>query len=161
MLSQRGRYAIKALLNIARSTGEARQVSLISEEEQIPRKFLESIMSSLRRAGLVRSTRGNMGGYKLARPADLITFGEIVRATDGPLSMLPCVSRNFYQRCDDCPDEYVCQLRALFSDVRDAVTSIMDNRTLADALRRERDARGLEDAGEGGGRVAEVAPSAG
>lgn len=142
MLSQRGRYAVKALLNIARSNGDTRQVAAISEEEQIPRKFLESIMSDLRRAGLVRSTRGNMGGYTLARPADLITFGEVIRVTDGPIAMLPCVSRNFYQRCDDCVDEYTCQLRNLFSEVRDAVTAILDNRTLADMLRGEREAKG-------------------
>ena len=137
MLSQRGRYALKALLNIARRNGTTRQVAAISVEEQIPRKFLESIMSDLRRAGLVRSLRGNTGGYVLARPADLITFAEVVRVTDGPLAMLPCVSRNFYQRCEDCADEYTCQLRALFSEVRDAVTTIMDNRTLADMLQRE------------------------
>lgn len=137
MLSQRGRYALKALLNIARAKGATRQVSAISEQEKIPRKFLESIMSDLRRVGLVKSTRGNMGGYQLARPADLITFGEVVRITDGPLAMLPCVSRNFYQRCEDCQDEHLCQLRALFAEVRDATTSILDNRTLADALREE------------------------
>lgn len=137
MLSQRGRYALKALLNIARANGGTRQVAAISEEEQIPRKFLESIMSDLRRAGLVRSTRGNMGGYTLARPADLITIAEVVRVTDGPLAMLPCVSRNFYQRCEDCVDEYTCQLRKLFSEVRDSVTAILDNRTLAEMLRSE------------------------
>jgi Rrf2 family protein len=137
MLSQRGRYALKALLNIARNSGRTRQVAAIAEEEQIPRKFLEAIMSDLRRVGLVRSTRGNLGGYQLARPADLITFAEVLRVTDGPLAMLPCVSRNFYQRCDDCPDEHACQLRALFGEVRDAVTRILDNRTLADALRSE------------------------
>lgn len=137
MLSQRGRYALKALLNIARSNGATRQVAAISEQEQIPRKFLESIMSDLRRAGLVRSTRGNMGGYSLARPADLITIAEVVRVTDGPLAMLPCVSRNFYQRCEDCVDEHTCQLRKLFGEVRDAVTTILDNRTLAEMLRGE------------------------
>ena len=78
-----------------------------------------------------------MGGYKLARPADLITFGEIIRVTDGPLAMVPCVSRNFYQRCDDCTDELTCQLRAVFAKVRDATANILDNRTLADALRDE------------------------
>lgn len=137
MLSQRGRYALKALLNIARGNGSTRQVAAISEEEQIPRKFLESIMSDLRRAGLVRSTRGNMGGYTLARPADLITIAEVVRVTDGPLAMLPCVSRNFYQRCEDCADEYTCQLRKIFAEVRDAVTVILDNRTLSEMLRGE------------------------
>ncbi|HEX8057007.1 MAG TPA: Rrf2 family transcriptional regulator [Novosphingobium sp.] len=147
MLSQRGRYALKALLNIARARGETRQVSVISEQEQIPRKFLESIMSDLRREGLVRSTRGNLGGYQLAKPADLITFGEVVRITDGPVAMLPCVSRAFYQRCEDCPDEHACALRSLFSEVRDAAASILDNRTLADALRdEEADGRRLKSA---------------
>jgi Rrf2 family protein len=142
MLSQRSRYALKALLNIARSNGGIRQVASISEEEQIPRKFLEAIMADLRRAGIVRSTRGNMGGYGLARPADLVTFAEVMRITDGPLAMLPCVSRNFYQRCEDCPDEYTCQLRALFLEVREAVTGILEKRTLADVLRSERGQKG-------------------
>lgn len=138
MLSQRGRYALKALLNIARANGQTRQVALISEQEQIPRKFLETIMSVLRQAGLVRSTRGNMGGYQLAKPADLITFGEVVRITDGPLALLPCVSRSLYQRCEDCSDELTCQLRAVFAEVRAASAEILDKRTLADALRDER-----------------------
>lgn len=134
MLSQRGRYALKALLHIARADGETRQVALIAQDEQIPRKFLESIMSDLRRAGLVRSTRGNLGGYQLSRAPSDITFGEIMRATDGALSLLPCVSQKFYQPCADCPDEHACYLRSLFAEVRDAVTGILDHRTLADAL---------------------------
>jgi Rrf2 family protein len=138
MLSQRGRYALKALLNIARANNCACPVAAISEQENIPRKFLESIMGDLRRAGLVNSTRGNMGGYRLARPSDLITFAEIVRATDGPIAMLPCVSRNFYERCDDCVDEMACALRKVFSEVRDAVNDILEHRTLADAILTER-----------------------
>src|SRR3546814_9680955 len=140
MLSQGVRYALKALLNIARDPHSSRQVSAIAEEENIPRKFLESIMSDLRRSGLVRSTRGNMGGYKLARPADLITFAEVVRVTDGPLAMLPCVSRNFYERCEDCHDEMTCMLRNVFSEVREAVTTVLDNKTLAAAIAAERKA---------------------
>src|SRR3546814_6457263 len=97
MLSQRGRYALKALLNIARDPHSSRQVSAIAEEENIPRKFLESIMSDLRRSGLVRSTRGNMGGYKLARPADLITFAEVRSAehTSELQSLMPISSAVF------------------------------------------------------------------
>lgn len=138
MLSQRGRYALKALLNIARNGGEPRQVGTIAEQEQIPRKFLETIMFQLRKASLVRSTRGILGGYQLARPADLINFAEIMRVTDGPLSLLPCVSRNFYERCFDCEDEQTCQLRRIFGRVRDSMTSILENHTLADALEEER-----------------------
>ncbi|MFX8616593.1 Rrf2 family transcriptional regulator, partial [Acinetobacter baumannii] len=83
-------------------------VSAIAEQENIPRKFLETIMADLRRGGLVTSTRGNAGGYRLARPADLITFADVLRATDGPIAMLPCVSRNFYERCEDCDNEATC-----------------------------------------------------
>jgi Rrf2 family protein len=136
MLSQRCKYALKALINLARSGGGSRNVSDIASEENIPRKFLEAIMSDLRRAALVESARGKMGGYRLARPADLITFGQIIRTTDGPLALLPCASRNFYRRCDDCPDEATCVLRRILADVRNEVSEILDRTTLADALRR-------------------------
>jgi Rrf2 family protein len=137
MLSQRARYALKALLNIARQGPRPQQVSAIAEQERIPRKFLETIMGDLRRAGLVTATRGNAGGYRLARPADLITFADVLRATDGPISMLPCVSRNFYERCEDCVDETTCALRRTFSDVRDAVNAVLEHRTLAAAAETE------------------------
>ena len=134
MLSQRGRYALKAMINLARSDGASRQVSVLASEENIPRKFLEAIMSDLRRAQLVESARGKMGGYRLARPADLITFGEIIRLTDGPLALVPCASRNFYRRCDDCDDEATCTLRRVLARVRNEVSEILDRTTLADAL---------------------------
>jgi len=134
MLSQRGRYAIKALLNLARSDGTARDVGTISADENIPRKFLEAIMSDLRRAHLVESTRGKLGGYRLARPADLITFGEVMRVTNGPLALISCASRAFYRRCDDCKDEATCILRRVMGSVRDEVSEILDRTTLASAL---------------------------
>jgi Rrf2 family protein len=139
MLSQRARYALKALLNIARAGAGPQGVSTISEQENIPRKFLETIMGELRRGGLVTATRGNAGGYRLARPADLITFADVLRATDGPIAMLPCVSRNFYERCEDCTDEATCALRCTFSEVRDAVNAVLEHRTLAAAIADEAD----------------------
>ncbi len=135
MLSQRCRYALKAMINLARAEGVSRQVSAIATEESIPRKFLEAIMSDLRRGELVDSARGKTGGYRLARPSDLITFGQIIRLTDGPLALLPCASRNFYKRCDDCPDETACVLRRIMADVRNEVSEILDRTTLADAVR--------------------------
>jgi Rrf2 family protein len=135
MLSQRGRYALKALLHLARHPEDPRGVSVIAADEQIPRKYLEAIMSDLRRANLVDSTRGWSGGYRLARPADLITFGEVVRLTDGPLALLPCASRNFYKRCEDCADEAACTIRRVMAVVRNEVSEILDRTTLADALR--------------------------
>lgn len=135
MLSQRARYALKALINIARAGSAPQGVATIAEQDNIPRKFLETIMGDLRRAGLVISTRGYGGGYQLARPADLITFADVLRATDGPIAMVPCVSRNFYEACEDCDDEATCALRRTFSEVRDAVNAVLENRTLAEALR--------------------------
>src|SRR5690606_4500498 len=103
MISQRCRYALKAMINLARQdTVVPKQVAVISAEETIPRKFLEGIMSELRQGGFVEALRGKTGGYRLARPAELITFGEIMRVVDGPLALLPCVSQHFYKRCEDC-----------------------------------------------------------
>jgi len=134
MLSQRGRYALKALLHLARNAEESRQVSLIAAEETIPRKFLEAIMTDLRRARLVVSQRGKLGGYRLARAPGEITFGEVVRVTDGPLALIACASKTFYQRCEDCPDEAACILRRVMGEVREEVSAVLDRTTLADAL---------------------------
>jgi Rrf2 family protein len=134
MLSQRGRYALKALLNLAGARAIPKDVGAIAGEENIPRKFLEAIMSDLRRAGLVESRRGKLGGYRLARPAEAITFGEVMRVTNGPLALIPCASRAFYRRCDDCPDETACILRRIMGAVREEVSDILDRTTLAAAL---------------------------
>ncbi|MET0274802.1 MAG: Rrf2 family transcriptional regulator [Phenylobacterium sp.] len=145
MLSQRGRYALKAMLNLARpGAGGPRQVSALCAEENLPRRFLEAIMSDLRKAGLVEATRGKWGGYQLARPADAITFGEIMRVTDGPLALLPCASRAFYRRCEDCADEQTCELRRIMSQVRNEVSDVLDRTTLADAV-AGRGGLGLDD----------------
>ena len=134
MLSQRCRYALKAMINLARADGASRGVSTIAAEESIPRKFLEAIMADLRRGELVDSARGKMGGYRLARPADLITFGQVIRLIDGPLALLACASQNFYKRCDDCTDETTCVLRRIMANVRNEVSEILDRTTLAGAV---------------------------
>lgn len=136
MLSQRGRYALKAMLSIARAdlADRSKQVGAISTEENIPRKFLEVIMSEMRQAGLVSSRRGKHGGYRLTRSPGAITFGEIMRLTDGPLALLPCVSRKFYRRCADCPDEAACALHRVMAEVRQKVSEILDRTSLADAI---------------------------
>jgi Rrf2 family protein len=136
MLSQRGRYALKAMLHLARSEGAApRQAAAIAEAEAIPRKFLEAILTDLVRHGLVQSVRGRHGGFRLARPAEAITFGEVIRLTDGPLALLPCVSKVFYERCEDCTDEATCALRRVMAEVREQVAGLLDSRTIADAIR--------------------------
>ena len=134
MLSQRARYALKSLLNLARQPDGINQVRALAGEEHIPRRFLEVIMADLRKAGLVESTRGKTGGYRLSRPASLISFADIIRVTDGPIALVPCVSRNFYARCADCDDERTCALRQVMSIARAQMSDVLDRTTLADAV---------------------------
>ena len=135
MLSQKAKYAIKALLVLARAQDENLLVQAgdISADQNIPKKFLDLIFFELRRHGLVQSTRGREGGYSLARPAAEISIAAIVRAVDGPLAPLPCASVKFYRRCSDCEDEKTCEVRRLMREVRDAASAILDNTSLAEA----------------------------
>ncbi|HVW73346.1 MAG TPA: Rrf2 family transcriptional regulator [Rhizomicrobium sp.] len=135
MLSQKAKYAIKALLVLARAQEadglvQARDISM---DQNIPKKFLDLIFFELRRHNLVQSTRGREGGYSLARPAAEISIAAIVRAVDGPLAPLPCASVKFYRRCSDCDNEKTCEVRKLMRDVRDAASAILDNTSLAEA----------------------------
>lgn len=134
MLSQKAKYAIKALLMLARAQTDGRlaQVRDISESENIPKKFLDLIFFELRQDKLIVSTRGAKGGYALAKPAADISIAAIVRAVDGPLAPLPCASVRFYRRCDDCDDEKTCAVRRLMREVRDAASAILDNQSLAE-----------------------------
>ena len=137
MLSQKAKYAIKALLVLTRAQGRnelsaARDISVC---ENIPKKFLDLIFFELRRDGLIVSTRGREGGYARARPAANISIAAIVRAVDGALAPLPCASVRFYRRCDDCKDEKTCEVRRIMRKVRDAAAEILDNTSLADAAR--------------------------
>lgn len=133
MLSQKAKYAIKALLALARvKDGALLQSKDIAAENHIPKKFLDLIFFELRGHGLIHSTRGREGGYALSQPADSITIARIVRAVDGPLAPLPCASVTAYRRCDDC-DEKTCAVRKVMRAVRDAASAILDNMTLADA----------------------------
>jgi len=135
-LSQKCKYALQALLVLARETNdELLLVSDIAEKENLPKKFLEAILLELNRNGLVRSRRGRGGGYALAKAPEAITFGQVVRIMDGPLAPLSCVSVNYYRRCDDCRDEQSCAIRKVMRRVRDAIAHELDGTTLADAVR--------------------------
>lgn len=139
MLSQKTRYALKALLELSGLPPEARlPSSAIAVRRSIPVKFLEAILVELKRDGLVRGQRGRGGGYQLAQSADAISFGAVVRLMEGPLALLPCVSKTQYRRCKDCTDERHCELRKVFLELRDSSAAILDSRTLADARGRQR-----------------------
>jgi Rrf2 family protein len=135
-LSKRGEYALRSLINlgIAYEVGRSLvQVSEMAEREKLPIKFLEQILQALKEAGVVASTRGKFGGYRLAKPPREITIGQVVRLMDGPLAPIGCVSQTAYEKCS-CPDEVHCGLRMLMLDVRNAISGIVDRYTLADVV---------------------------
>ena len=139
MLTQRSRYALRAMLVLANEqVGHAPvPMSRIASEALIPRKFLEIILGELRQNGFVESTRGKAGGFRLARPPHLISFGDIIRTIEGPLALVPCVSRTAYRRCKDCRDEADCAIRRAMLIVRDDTARILDGTSLADATAEE------------------------
>jgi Rrf2 family protein len=136
-LSKRGEYGIRALLLLAKQNppGELIQIKQIAIKENIPLKYLEQILLTLRHAGLLHSRMGIGGGYHLAKPPGSITLGQIIRTLDGPIAPVNCVSQMAYEPCD-CPDENTCGLRMAMLDVRTGMTSILDNTSLADVLQR-------------------------
>ncbi|MBA2601957.1 MAG: Rrf2 family transcriptional regulator [Acidobacteria bacterium] len=133
MLSRKSKYGLKALLTLAREAGRGPVlVSDLSARDAIPKKFLEAILLDLNRHGLVQSQKGKGGGYFLRRAPAEITFGDVIRALEGPLALVPCVSQTAYARCTECVDEETCGVRLAMGEVRDATARILDNTTLAD-----------------------------
>jgi Rrf2 family protein len=137
MLSHKAKYALKALLVLAQEYGQGPiLISEIADRETVPRKFLELILLELKNNGLLQSKKGKGGGYALARPPELIHVGDILRVVDGPIALLPCVSKSAYTRCEECRDERSCGIRLVMKDVRDATSQILDATSLADLLKR-------------------------
>jgi Rrf2 family protein len=133
MLSMKTKYGIKALAYIARQKDlKIVQIATIAKEENIPHKFLESILLSMRKAGFLGSKKGKDGGYYLLKNPEDILMTDVFRVLEGPIAMLPCVSLNFYERCEDCPDENKCSVHKLMIQVRDSTLNVLKNNTLAD-----------------------------
>jgi Rrf2 family protein len=139
MLQKKTKYAIKALLALAKHYGEQRplKISEISTQEKIPRKFLEAIMLNLKKQGYVASKMGARGGYLLLKHPEEVMLSNIIRSTGGPIALLPCVSLNFYEPCKECIGEDVCGLRDVILEVREASIKILSKTSLSDILRRE------------------------
>jgi Rrf2 family protein len=134
MLSQKARYALRALVELARAEGAQLTAGEIAVRADAPRKFLEAILLELSRNRLVASRRGKFGGYVLAREAAQISFAEVIRVVDGPLALAPCVSpRLGFRKCDDCPDLDACTLREALARARDATADVLEAYSLADA----------------------------
>lgn len=133
MLSKKAQYALKALEYLAMHPAAGRPVliSEISEQQHIPLKFLENILLELRKAGILESKKGKGGGYTIPPQAYTTSIAQVLRVVDGPIAMLPCVSLHFYTACDHCPTKN-CAIQSIFADARDAVLSVLEQRTIAD-----------------------------
>ena len=132
MLSQRAKYAIRAMQELARlPNGHTMQATELAERIRAPLHFLESILLELRREGFLESKRGRSGGYRLHRPADMISIADLIRQIDGPLALTTCASRTAYARCSDCPTPDDCQLRPILLAARDAMAKVLESSTLA------------------------------
>lgn len=133
MLSKKTKYGIKALTYLAKQEGRTPvAIATISKSENISLKFLESILLTLRKNGILGSKKGKGGGYYLLKEPSDIPMTSVMRILEGPISMIPCVSLNFYEKCDDCPDENACSVHHLMEKVRDNTLEIFRNTSLAD-----------------------------
>jgi Rrf2 family protein len=133
MLSKKTKYGIKALTFLGKQDGRTPiAIATISKSENISLKFLESILLTLRKNGILGSKKGKGGGYYLLKEPTEIPMTAIMRILEGPISMVPCVSLNFYEKCADCPDENACAVHQLMIKVRDNTLEIFRNTSLAD-----------------------------
>lgn len=138
MLSNKTQYAFHALTYLGeRYPDDASTIQQIAAERGIPRKFLEAIMLELRRASILGSRAGKGGGYYLLKkPADIVLV-DVIRVTDGPVALLPCVSKKFYEPCHICPyEEKNCRLRKIFLEVRDETLKVLEGKTLHDIIQK-------------------------
>ena len=133
MLSKKTKYGIKALTYLAKQEATSPvKIASISKSENISVKFLESILLTLRKNGFLGSKKGKGGGYYLLRSPEDIKMTEVMRILEGPIALVPCVSLNFYEACNDCPDEDKCAVHNLMLQVRDNALEVFRGTTLAD-----------------------------
>jgi Rrf2 family protein len=137
-LSVRGEYALRALLVLGVNYDQSVvRIQTISEQQNIPKRFLEQILNDLKTAGVVESRRGVAGGYRLARRPEEITLAVIIRHIEGALAPVSCVSESYYEKCT-CPDESRCAIRSVMKEVREAVVKIVERTTIAELCERWR-----------------------
>lgn len=135
MLSRKTKYGIKALAYLAKMESKSPiAIATIADAENIPHKFLEAILLELRKNSILGSRKGKGGGYYLMQSPEKIRMSAVHRILEGPIAMLPCVSLNFYEKCEDCGDEDACSVNRLMVQVRDNTLAILENQTLKDLI---------------------------
>ncbi len=134
MLSKKNQYALKAISYLTKKMGKG-PVSIveIAEKKKIPLKFLEAILLELKKNDFLDSKKGKGGGYYLHKDPGTVSIASIIRAIDGPIALLPCVSLNFYAKCEDC-HEKSCKIKKVFIETRDATLKVLENKTLLDLI---------------------------
>lgn len=138
MISKKAKYAINALVFIAKHADDAPiSVTTIAETQHIPLKFLENILSELKKAKIVDSKRGKYGGYFLNEKPEDIHMARIMRLFDGAIAILPCVTYRYYQKCEECVDEATCGIREVAMEIRNETVKRLKRATLADIIKRE------------------------
>ena len=137
MISKKTKYGLKALIYLARQYDKGPiLIADLARDENLPKKFLENILLSLKNNGILQSRKGKGGGYYLGRHPSKITFGQAIRVMEGPLAPVPCVSETAYAKCTECQNEVTCGIRLVMKDVREAMAQILDGTTLADVLEK-------------------------
>ena len=138
-LSTKGRYGLRAMLDLAIHKDEGPSaIYLVAEREGISDRYLEQIMTALKRAGLVKSIRGPQGGYVLTREPGELTVGQIIRALEGPIAPVDCVSEEHPEQCQRADR---CITRLLWAKVRDSIAGVLDSYSLEDLLKEWRKAQ--------------------
>ena len=133
MISKRTKYGLKALSYLAKQDlGKPILIQEIAETQNISHKFLESILLDLRKKGFLSSKKGKGGGYYLLKPANEISIASVFRALEGPIAWLPCVSLNYYEKCNDCIDETSCDLHRMMIQVRDNILEVVEHKSIMD-----------------------------
>lgn len=132
MLSKKTKYGIKALTYICGHVSQGPiPIATIAEAENISHKFLETILLILKKGGVLASKKGKGGGYYLRKDPNEVFMSDIIRLLSGPIAMIPCVSLNYYEKCDDCPDEQTCGINRLMLEVRDSTLKVLKGKSLA------------------------------
>jgi Rrf2 family protein len=146
MLTKKTRYALKALIALAElAPGQSALIADIAAQEGLPKKFLEAILRELKQHGILQAQRGRGGGYALLKPSQDVTLVSIIRALDGPVAPVPCLSRTAYRRCDECKSERTCGVRSVLSDLHEATMRVLEGTTLADMVRRTHEVAAQEE----------------
>jgi len=142
MLSKKTKYALKALIHLAtQPVDEPILISELARTEEIPRKFLESILLTLKNAGILQSKIGKGGGYYLAREPRNISIGTVIKVLEGGYAPVHCLNDATSPGCDECGDPSSCGIRLVMSDVMQAITSVLESTTLADMIERSENAQ--------------------